>query len=1110
MPPIKQYLRVKRLSLRDAFLLSRVDVKDGRPFRPGDVVAACRDCRQVSKRAHWQAADNACPFCGGRESLAFSGKRDLQSAAQPPVYYAARGLDVRPLRRVPVKTVVFAVLAALLVFLIWPRGNKSKAGFVQTDDSRFYYQDSRGQRFQNGDYIIDGKMYHFQDGFLSGAYALKIGNLTKLTDETGALRQGWAVHEGKLVYLDEYGVASSRVPGVASAGFYELEGLGLVFLTSNETPGQGWLVFHDELYHLADGKAAPVPSLPGTFDARGRYLPAAAGFVDTESGAYYLDQTGRALSGFVAHQGFVYLLDDTTYRRVLPWENELPGVSVGFAGALIPESDRIFPCQGGGVIAQARTGAIRTGWTVLEGSVYCAGADGYLRCGEDCASPAGAFDASGRFLPAQAGRLEAEGLVCFVRSDGSLATGCVKEGDALCLYDEQGLLRANAQIPAVGVTDASGALHPYAAGMYQLDGAYYCLSQQGKALTGWQRVGKLYYFDPVTGRRASAGALVDGVAYPLSGDGAFTPAVEGLYRLGQDSYYVLTDGNLASGWRAVEDQLRYFDEQTGKLREDAVDSTQTGWLQKNATRFYILENGQVARGWQIIDQRVYYFNPQTGAALTGAQQIDGRVYRFREDGALQPDHPLALSIGGVSLRIGAGGSPQGGFLYENGHLFYYDPDTAALSVQLPKEVQGWTSAMGGFLIPQSEGILRAQGASYYLDSGGNVITGWFVRGDLLFWADPATGQLAGNGQSAQWNGAFQDGVFTPASDGVFQADGREYLFQNGKLTSGWVMLENGVGYVSAGRGYARGTTLVLGSGRAYQFSENGRYVPGQNRLMRVQGQIIYLLADGSLPAWAGIYPLSDQQADAWTEESEGAVPLPRVYSAQHPAPYETGGFLAVVQKGGQVAESARDAGLNPSIYHVQSGVVVPLSAGLQDIGGNTYLLLEDGSFAVGVCLYQQRLYRFDPDTGVMTRNALGFGENGVFSLGTSGLRTVNGRAYWIADSYGIVGVGWLEDQEGRRLYAGEDGVLVTGFVSIDGSRYYFSDSSGGYAMARNQFISNNDAGGVRNEYYAGDDGRLVTGWQVVFGVLRYFDEEGRMLYDTVQDGRYINIYGEVI
>ena len=45
--------------------------------------------------------------------------------------------------------------------------------------------------------------------------------------------------------------------------------------------------------------------------------------------------------------------------------------------------------------------------------------------------------------------------------------------------------------------------------------------------------------------------------------------------------------------------------------------------------------------------------------------------------------------------------------------------------------------------------------------------------------------------------------------------------------------------------------------------------------------------------------------------------------------------------------------------------------------------------------------------------------------------------------------------------------------------------------------------------YAGSDGALVTGWQEINGKLHCFDDSGVMLYDTIKDGRYINMYGEV-
>ena len=74
------------------------------------------------------------------------------------------------------------------------------------------------------------------------------------------------------------------------------------------------------------------------------------------------------------------------------------------------------------------------------------------------------------------------------------------------------------------------------------------------------------------------------------------------------------------------------------------------------------------------------------------------------------------------------------------------------------------------------------------------------------------------------------------------------------------------------------------------------------------------------------------------------------------------------------------------------------------------------------------------------------------------------------------------------------------------TRYYFDISDGTMQCSKMLFgIWDEDD---RYDFYAGEDGRLAVGWTRVDGVLRYFDEKGHMLYNTVIDGIYINLYGE--
>jgi len=165
---------------------------------------------------------------------------------------------------------------------------------------------------------------------------------------------------------------------------------------------------------------------------------------------------------------------------------------------------------------------------------------------------------------------------------------------------------------------------------------------------------------------------------------------------------------------------------------------------------------------------------------------------------------------------------------------------------------------------------------------------------------------------------------------------------------------------------------------------------------------------------------------------------------------------------------------------------------------------------VGVVFHQEQLYYFYPETGHMCGNALGHNAQGVYLPQRPGLFRYRDNAYWALDATGRIGVGLIDCNDGARRYADEQGRLVSGLVTLNGRQYYFYDESAGYHMALNQFIQmawmepGND--GI---LYAGPDGAMVTGWQEIQGKLHCFDENGLMLYDTIKDGRYINMYGEV-
>ena len=1090
MPAARQYLRVERVAAGDFFLRSRTDLADGQPFRRGDVVTACGACRQVSKRIYWQKAGNTCPFCGSSESLLYHGRKSLEDETDPPVRYTSRRL------RLPENDWLLAFLISLAavvfciaVFLVMGVQRVSKdSGFVRASDGRYYHLDEEGVRSWEGDYLIDGVKYRFEDGYLKGESSFYLNDRLLITGEDGRVHKGWTVHEGILYFQDDNGVVSNRVPDGSGDRFVSLEGVGLVFLTGDNQPGEGWITFDGGLYHLHEGKADPVGGLQGSFDEKGRFFPDEAGFVRTEDRTYFVDGQGRLLTGLVVFDGFVYNVQDKSYSEkdiryytgefsVLASEEEpenYTGIITTGDGALRPETDVLLECSGGSVVVEGKTGKIRTGWLLYPDGLYYAGEDCYILQDRQWSEPAGYFGADGRFIPEKAGRMTAGGVTCHLMEDGTPVTGCVREGDALCIYDERGAIMTGSQVLNIGMTDESGYLRPYASGMYTIEGDIYCLSQQGKLLTGWQYSQKLYYFDPTTGRRCSEGMQADGLAYPLSGEGYFIPPAEGMYRLGDAEYYIKTDGTAATGWQAVGSSLVYFDEQTARRRDDIAEEKQTGWVQTDSGRYYIGADGSVARGWQIIDNSFYYFDPADGRTVSGSVSIDGRTYSFREDGRLSPGTATGVVAGGTAYRVGADGSPEGGFLYADGHLYYYEEEGAALASALPEKYDGWLSAIGAYIVPQKEGPYKAGKDSYYLDKQGSVMTGWFVSDSRLWYADPQTGYL--HSDSRTEDGVFSGGTFTPAEDGIFEADGKEYYFADGRLVSGWIAREDSLAYCEENYHFISDTVTEI-DGETCEFDGEGKYIPKNNRIIiQADGKRLFVLAGGSLPDKEGIYPAE--------------------------------GRLVFVLKGGKVADSAISAGLDAAAVRIDEGFIIPVSPGITELFREKYLLREDGSYATDIELFNSKLYCFGPD-GRMLVNTEGFGSDGYYVPQKPGVESIHGSKYLFLDDKGTVAVGLATSPEdGQTYYADKDGKLIKGFVTIDGNRYYFYENSELYYMAWNEILNGIFDGDGIYSFYANENGVIQTGWKEINGVLHYFDEKGHMLFDTVKDGKYINIQGE--
>ena len=143
--------------------------------------------------------------------------------------------------------------------------------------------------------------------------------------------------------------------------------------------------------------------------------------------------------------------------------------------------------------------------------------------------------------------------------------------------------------------------------------------------------------------------------------------------------------------------------------------------------------------------------------------------------------------------------------------------------------------------------------------------------------------------------------------------------------------------------------------------------------------------------------------------------------------------------------------------------------GWKDTENGRLYLNEDGDPLTGWQLVDDKVYYFDPETGIMKTGWLTTSA-GKYMLDDNGNPVIGlypcpqGTYYFGSDARMVTG--WAEFPEGKRYFTA-DGTMAVGFQVVDSKRYCF------------------EQGGV-----------MCTGWQVLQGQRFYFDENGAMVTET--------------
>lgn len=121
--------------------------------------------------------------------------------------------------------------------------------------------------------------------------------------------------------------------------------------------------------------------------------------------------------------------------------------------------------------------------------------------------------------------------------------------------------------------------------------------------TGWQKIGKDYYFYNSKGRLLCGSIKYKGYYYYSTADGKrFTGWMK---RSGNKYYYNRKNGAMFRNRWATGTKYRYYFNNSGVAIANK-------WLNYKGKRYYFLSNSTMATGWRKIGGYYYYFNKSTG------------------------------------------------------------------------------------------------------------------------------------------------------------------------------------------------------------------------------------------------------------------------------------------------------------------------------------------------------------------------------------------------------------------------------------------------------------------------------------------------------------------
>ena len=269
--------------------------------------------------------------------------------------------------------------------------------------------------------------------------------------------------------------------------------------------------------------------------------------------------------------------------------------------------------------------------------------------------------------------------------------------------------------------------------------------------------------------------LKDGTWYYATADGK---AYTGWLRLGGAWYWLEpgAGGAMSTGLRECNGSTYWF---------SASGAMSTGWVLDGGAWYYASGSGALASGWLSLGGTWYWLDPSTHAMATGVQTIGSCEYLFNSSGEMVANCWTNGDGSWVYHSSCSGAIDLKGSMTESGIKLIDDDGNARTGWIETQDSRYYCSADGVILT----GWQQIAGSWYYFNSDGRMATGWLNDGRNWYWLDSASGTMKTGwislGGTWYYLDATRGGVML--SNGWYWVDSIDYKFSSsGAMVGVWV------------------------------------------------------------------------------------------------------------------------------------------------------------------------------------------------------------------------------------------------------------------------------------------------------------------------------------